>query len=175
MKVSSLALLSLFLWTTSASAAATVYLIRHGEKPSNGSTGLSAQGEQRAQCLRNVFGAKSSYDIGYIMAQTPKSDGKQDRPYETVEPLAQDLGLKIDTSCDRDDPKCVKKVVDNYSGPGNILICWEHDALTDIVKKLGDKNPPSYPSDRFDLIWTDPSPYNNITSITSENCPGLDD
>lgn len=73
MKVSSLPLLSLFLWTTSASAAATVYLIRHGEKPSNGSTGLSAEGEQRAQCLRTVFGAQSSYDIGYIMAQTPKS------------------------------------------------------------------------------------------------------
>jgi hypothetical protein len=65
-------LLPLFLWTTSASAA-TVYLIRHGEKPSNGNTGLSAQGEQRAQCLRTVFGASSLYDIGYILAETPKS------------------------------------------------------------------------------------------------------
>lgn len=67
----------LALWVSSASAAATVYLIRHGEKPSNGSTGLSTQGEQRAQCLRSVFGASSSYNIGYILAQTPKS-GKED-------------------------------------------------------------------------------------------------
>ena len=51
---------------------ATVYLIRHGEKPSSGN-GLSAQGQQRAQCLRNVFGASSGYDIQYIMAETPKS------------------------------------------------------------------------------------------------------
>ncbi len=55
-----------------ASAKPTVYFIRHGEKPSDGD-GLSAQGMQRAQCLRNVFGASSGYDIGYIMAQTPKS------------------------------------------------------------------------------------------------------
>ena len=32
----------------------TVYLIRHGEKPSDGGQGLSAQGEERAECLTNV-------------------------------------------------------------------------------------------------------------------------
>jgi hypothetical protein len=50
----------------------TVYFIRHGEKPSSGN-GLSSQGEERAQCLRNVFGASSSYQIDYIMAQMPQS------------------------------------------------------------------------------------------------------
>lgn len=63
-----------FLATATAVAAQnTVYLIRHGEKPSDGSDGLSAQGLQRAQCLRNVFGASSSYNIGYIIAEQPKS------------------------------------------------------------------------------------------------------
>jgi hypothetical protein len=57
---------------SSALAQSTVYLIRHGEKPSSGN-GLNAQGQQRAQCLRNVFGANSGYEIGYIMAETPKS------------------------------------------------------------------------------------------------------
>jgi hypothetical protein len=47
-----------------------VYLIRHGEKPDSGN-GLNAQGLQRSQCLRSVFGASSSYNIGYIMAETP--------------------------------------------------------------------------------------------------------
>ena len=51
----------------------TVYLIRHGEKPSDGGNGLSQQGEERAQCLTNVFGPNSGYDIGYIMAQAYKS------------------------------------------------------------------------------------------------------
>ncbi|KAF7179320.1 hypothetical protein CNMCM7691_008253 [Aspergillus felis] len=168
-------ILALGLISVAVSAAKpTVYLIRHGEKPSDGGNGLSAQGLERSQCLRTVFGRASSYNIGYIMAQTPKSDGKRARPYETVEPLAGDLGLTVDTSCDRDDPKCVRDVVEGYTGSGNILICWEHGALTDIVSQLGDDNAPTYPDDRFDLIWTDPSPYSDITAQTSEQCPGLD-
>ncbi|EAW19729.1 putative phosphoglycerate mutase family protein [Aspergillus fischeri NRRL 181] len=167
-------ILALGLIAAVSAAQPTVYLIRHGEKPSDGGNGLSAQGLERAQCLRNVFGSASSYNIGYIMAQTPKSDGKRARPYETVEPLAEDLSLTVDTSCDRDDPKCVRDVVEGYTGSGNILICWEHDALTDIVDKLGDDDAPSYPDDRFDLIWTDPYPYSEITAQTSEQCPGLD-
>jgi hypothetical protein len=51
----------------------TVYLIRHGEKPADGGNGLNAQGLERAQCLRTVFGAASQYDIGYIIAEQPKS------------------------------------------------------------------------------------------------------
>jgi hypothetical protein len=58
--------------TSLVASKATVYLIRHGEKPSSGN-GLDAQGEQRAQCLRTVFGASSVYDIEHIMAETPKS------------------------------------------------------------------------------------------------------
>ncbi|KAL4744444.1 hypothetical protein BDW72DRAFT_209012 [Aspergillus terricola var. indicus] len=106
------------------------------------------QGEDRAQCLWQVFGASSGYN--------------------------SDLGLDVDTSCDRDDPVCVKNAVDNYDGDGDILICWEHDALTDIVKELGVDDAPEYPDDRYDLIWTHPSPYNEITAETSEQCPGLD-
>lgn len=65
-------LLAFALFTSVISAKATVYFIRHGEKPDDGD-GLSAEGEQRAQCLRTVFGASSSYNIGHIMAQTPQS------------------------------------------------------------------------------------------------------
>ena len=49
-----------------------LYLIRHGEKPADGGNGLTTQGQQRAQCLRTVFGASSSYNIGYIIAEQPK-------------------------------------------------------------------------------------------------------
>ena len=51
-----------------AAAKPTVYLIRHGEKPADGGDGLSEKGKQRAQCLRQGFGASSQY-----MAQTPKA------------------------------------------------------------------------------------------------------
>ena len=101
-------------------------------------------------------------------------DGKRQRPLDTVTPLAQSLGLTVDTSCDRDDQDCVADVVNNYDGSGNILICWEHSALTDIVTALGDENAPSYPDDAFNIIWTDPPNYSTITSETSEDCPGID-
>lgn len=102
-------------------------------------------------------------------------DGSRKRPYDTVYPLSQDLGLTIDHSCDRDDPDCVKETVKNLKDlEGNILLCWEHKELHDIVQDLGDDNAPDYPSDRYDIIWTDPPKYTNITSMTSEDCPGLD-
>ena len=171
---------------------ATVYLIRHGEKPSSGN-GLTAQGEQRAQCLTGVFGPDSDYDIGHIMAETPQSgkmishrlrllastytelrkDGSQQRPYDTVEPLAQELDLAIDTSCSRDDEDCVADVVNGYTGSGNILICWEHHQLNNIAQALGAKNVENYPDDSYNLIWTDPYDYSSIVSVTSEDCPGI--
>jgi hypothetical protein len=56
-----------------------IYLIRHGEKPPklpNGKdqNGLSPQGVDRAKALVNVFGKKGPYNIGYILAEHPKSD-----------------------------------------------------------------------------------------------------
>lgn len=159
---------------TTATAQATVYLIRHGEKPSDGSNGLSAQGQQRAQCLVNVFSSSSGYNIGYILAEQPKSDGSRERPVETVTPLANSLGLSVDTHCDRDDSDCVADAVNGYTGDGNILICWEHGQLTNIVEALGDDNAPEYPDSNFNLIWTDPADYTTISSVTNECCPGLD-
>ena len=41
---------------------------------------------------------------------------------DTVKPLAQDLGVLIDMTCDKDDVKCVVNKVLEYQGVGNILI-----------------------------------------------------
>ena len=56
--------------------------------------------------------------------------------------------MTIDTSCSKDDQNCVAKVVDNYTGAGDILICWEHGQLTDIVQALGDSDAPTYPDSK---------------------------
>ncbi|PYH28932.1 putative 60S ribosome biogenesis protein Rrp14 [Aspergillus neoniger CBS 115656] len=179
----------------------TVYLIRHGEKPPDpGDSGLNADGFKRAECLREVFGVGSPYGIGHVMA--PKlnkrktwrisggysyfqaeqanvyvgdcSGGQHRRSYETVLPVAQDLGLSVDTSCKRNHVKCVAKRIKEFKGTGNILISWRHGKMRQIVQELGYADPPEYPDDRFDLIWTIPFPYDNITEIQSEECPELD-
>ncbi|KDN45272.1 putative phosphoglycerate mutase family protein [Tilletiaria anomala UBC 951] len=153
-----------------------VFLIRHGEKPADDDTpGLSSMGEQRAKCLVNVFSQSNGYNIGYIMAQQYKVDGSRDRPYETVEPLAESLGLKVDTSCDRDDPVCIKDAVSDFAdhSDADVLICWEHDGLSGISKDLGDEF--DYPGRHYDLIY---EIYNkNLTSGSpySEDCSGLDE
>lgn len=46
--------------------------------------------------------------------------------------------------------------------------------MRELVQALGYDDPPEYPEDRFDLIWTIPFPYDNITDIRSEDCPVLD-
>ncbi|KAJ5585142.1 uncharacterized protein N7459_004942 [Penicillium hispanicum] len=169
-------LLCLFLAiAASATHHPTVYLIRHGEKPTNPDNhDLTLDGARRAQCLRHVFGANSAYHIGHIMAPTVKWNGEHRRAFKTVRPVAQDLGLAIDTHCSRKDAECVADAVRAYDGPGNILIAWRHKNMDRIQEVLGSEDPLEYPEDRFDLIWTIPYPYDNVTSTRSEECPRLD-
>jgi hypothetical protein len=73
-----------------------------------------------------------------------------------------------------------------YSGPGNVLVCWEHGQLAKIAQAMGVKRFAKdidvkshknieYPDDRFDLIWTVVKPYDEIVAVSSEDIPGLDD
>jgi len=154
---------------------AIIYLIRHGEKPEPEADGLSALGLKRSEALPGVFGPGSPYNIGYILAEHPKKDGSRARPRDTVLPLANALGLDIDTSVDRNDSQGVAEKVRNYNGQGNILICWEHGQLQDIMQAIGISDAPAYPGTRFDLIFTVPPPWTEVASVTSENIQGLDD
>jgi len=165
-----------------AAASPTVYLIRHGEKPPklpNGEDpdGLSVQGIERSKALVQVFGRQSPYNIGYIVAQHPKDDGKEDRPYLTIKPLAETLKPEVDFNhkVHRDDAAGVAQAVQAFHGPGNVLVCWEHHRLQAIAQAIGAQDAPVYPEDRFDVIWTVEPPYDHISNVTSEHCPGLDD
>ncbi|KAF5557529.1 phosphoglycerate mutase family [Fusarium mexicanum] len=166
----------------------TIYMIRHGEKPvphdGKEPNGLSAQGKERANDLVNVFGTNSPYNIGYIMAEHPHQDGGRDRPWKTVEPLADALGLKVHKKIDRDDYAGAASKALSFEGPGNVLLCWEHKSLEGIAKAIGIQGYAAatgwtgevkYPGDRFDLIWVVPPPYTEITVVGSELVPGLDD
>lgn len=98
-----------------------------------------------------------------------------------MQPLANDLkdsGVKFNTDLDRDDAVGVARAVKQYSGSGNALICWEHHNLSDIAKAIGIKRfaersdwsgKLQYPDSRFDLIWVAPAPYDEISSVLSED------
>lgn len=57
--------------------------------------------------------------------------------------------MSVHAPSDRDDPDCVAVAVAAFAATSdkNILICWEHDALTDIVEALGvrKEDAPTYP------------------------------
>jgi len=154
-----------------------IYLIRHGEKPADGSDGLTRKGHLRAQCLKRLFGPKSHYRVDYIMA--PDFDGeKHRRAYDTVLPLSKELGIKVDKHCGRKDTDCVADTIsDKISAKrfkGDVLISWRHSNMDEVVKFLGvdEEIVPSWPPDRFDLIWTI---YPNGTfTIHEQNCPHID-
>ncbi|GAA6012743.1 hypothetical protein JCM10207_005347 [Rhodosporidiobolus poonsookiae] len=153
-----------------------ILLLRHGEKAKDGSVGLNADGKARAECLRKVLGKKGKHRVGLIIAQdfNPETKRKK-RPYDTVKPLAKDLGLEVDHECEVDDPKCVEKKVKKYvkaGGRGEIVICWKHSMLHEIAHELGSPRTAPYPDDRYDIIWT--LHRNRIVTKESEQCPGLD-
>ena len=149
-----------------------VYFIRHGEKPVQGN-GLNAQGQQRSKYLTEHFGPSSNYGVKYLIAQRPKKDGRQRRAYDTLRPLADDLGLTVDTDCGRDEIDALVAKIQSYAGTGNVLVCWEHKRLSDIAAALGVPHPPRYPTERFDVIWTCEAPFHAIVE-SKQMCPGLD-
>ena len=75
-------------------------------------------------------------------------DGEHGRSLFTVQPLARDLGLTVDTHCKRGKVKCVVDAIHSYEGPGNILISWRHGPMGKIVEELGDGVPIEYPDER---------------------------
>src|SRR3569833_2669859 len=134
-------------------------MIRHGEKPpkladGEDPVGLSAQGIERAQYLPQVFGPSSRNNIQYILAEKAKKGLTMSRkeqcelaltfsfffvflyrPKETVQPLAQDLGLMIHTIV-RYDAECAAEAAKGYDGLGYVLICWELGWLAKIAEQL---------------------------------------
>ena len=149
-----------------------VMLIRHAEKPDGELPGVDADGNeddssltevgwQRANRLVDLFDpAQGAPRAGLarptaIYAAGVTDDGEGQRTRETVAPLADRLGLPIDTEYGRgQEKKLVDRVVDEQ---GPVLISWQHGGITEIADafpSVKPKPPSEWPDDRFDVIWT---------------------
>ncbi|MDE1976377.1 MAG: histidine phosphatase family protein [Elusimicrobia bacterium] len=138
---------------------AQVIIIRHAEKPAEGND-LSPRGEERAQALVGFFEhnpAVTRYGPpAAVYAMTPKADGHDVRPLETVEPLAQSLGLQVNTSVGKEDVEgLAQAVMKDPAGAGKmVLIAWEHHLIPAIAKAFGlTSAPETWPDDVFDRAW----------------------
>lgn len=150
-----------------------IMIIRHAERPMDDGKDqgvrldgtpnenfLTVRGWQRAGALVRLFSplVKNS---GQSLIEPPTSlyaahpDEKRHshRTRSTLQPLADLLGLAVNTDHTRGEEVELAKAIRDQDGV--VLIAWEHKAIHEIVTALTQSaiNAPSWPDDRFDMVF----------------------
>lgn len=149
-------------------APAQVILIRHAEKPAEGAE-LSPQGFRRADALVKFFQtnpAVKRYGLPVaIYAAAPKNEDSSVRSIQTVTPLSQAIGVRVDDRFTRGQTnKIVRDLMENPAYDGRmVLICWQHERIVEIAQNLAEYNgspasvynaiPTEWPAAAFDRAW----------------------
>ncbi len=148
----------LFISQTVFAMPAQILLIRHGEKPDQGSE-LSEQGWQRAKALPKLFLNRSeftSHGLPVVFyAMSPSKPGGSVRAIQTVKMASEQFHVPIETRFTRDQvSELAASIKNDQSLNGKmIVICWEHKVLLDIAAKLGVKQRLDWPSEQYDRVW----------------------
>lgn len=149
-----------------------IMIIRHGEKPVGPIPGIDPSGRpdpgsltltgwDRARRLIKVFAPPTTTPRPglarpkAIYAAGANESGEGARTRETVAPLAQRLGITVNTTYGKGEEDAL--ATDVASQPGPTLICWQHGEIPALARAfpLVTPYPPStWPDDRFDVIWT---------------------
>jgi hypothetical protein len=117
---------------------AVILIIRHAEKPAAGDQ-LSAAGEARAQAyvdfFKNLTLDGKPLKLNYLFASADSKASQ--RPRLTIEPTSKALGLAIDSQFeDAQYQKLADEIRAKPHGQ-NILICWHHEEIPQLVRALG--------------------------------------
>jgi hypothetical protein len=174
-------LLSLALVAGVSAVRNSIYVIHEVESPGLGLDGLTPIGVERAQnCIPNVFRTKG---IGKIITCTPDLvSGACYTALASVQPLADDLGLEVDTSCGSDedaDDDCVANLIDTFAATSTkaILVIWAASAEDNLYENLDIELPESDDDDGGSILHHDE--YVTIRngvfiSFSSQDCPNID-
>ena len=140
---------------------AEIIIIRHGEKPAEASAQhLSAQGQERARELVNFF-TKDAHAIKHglpvaLFASEPTRKGTGQRPRETLQPLAKELHLPIQTPFEGKDFARLARVVlgaKEFNGK-TVVICWVHEHMPQLAAALGvTPEPPKWKEHVYDEAY----------------------
>jgi hypothetical protein len=161
-----------------------IMLIRHGEKPQparpphgishEGKTDkecLTVRGWQRAGALASFFapsnGSRQIPNIGkphFLFASKPLRRGGSQRAVQTLTPLAEKLGMKVNIRYPKE--QLDRMLEEVFSCEGVVLICWQHDFLPIIANRILGKSTvvaQKWPEGRFDMVWVfDRTPKGDI-------------
>lgn len=158
-----------------AAPGTLVMIIRHGEKPDSSSplqgvdingnpadkSSLTEVGWNRARGLVDVFDPPNGQPRPglarpkLIYAAGVTEGGSGERARETITPLAQRLGIAVNTDFGKGDEYALAAEI--TSQPGPTLIAWQHTEIPAITEAFGSVTPTppaTWPADRFDVIWT---------------------
>jgi hypothetical protein len=161
-----------------------IYIIRHAEKPeeptprravpahrgvdfhgNQNEHSLLPRGWQRSGALAALFDPsqgplRSGLRVpGALISPSYGEGGKtvQHRTHQTIRGISDRLGIAIATDFARGhEPQLAAAL--KKSGPGAVLICWDHAHIPTLASALplvhGTVIPKAWPDDRFDVIWT---------------------
>ena len=125
--------------TPAGPAGGLILIIRHAEKPENG-TGLSDDGTKRANAYPgffqhlNIEGQPATPN--YLFA-TRDSENSQ-RPRLTLQPLSAALHLPVSAEVKNKDFEVLTNMLKGTKyGGQTILICWHHGHIPDLLAALG--------------------------------------
>jgi hypothetical protein len=159
---------------TSGSVAPStlVMVIRHGERPDGANPGVDAQGNQDDASLTAIGWNRAHHLVDLfdptqgplrpglarpkaIYAAGANNNGEGTRTRETVTPLADELGIPVNTTFGKGDEKAL--VAHALSQPGPTLISWQHGEIPAIAQAFPTVTPTppaQWPDNRFDVVWT---------------------
>lgn len=154
-----LALAAVFATSTADAMPSRVLLIRHGEAAEH-SNGLSLRGKTRAAALvPYILETDYLQDFGHpiaLIAHQPNQVEPSRRPIETLQPLAKDLGIGVNTTFTHDAwENMVDFVKTNPAYEGKtVLICWGQKNMSLIAERFGvSPRPLPWPTETYDRVW----------------------
>ena len=139
-----------------AEAVRTIFLIRHGEKPTEepqregvdqygrqNEHSLIPQGWERAGALATLFAPfVGSPRSGLLVPEqlvSPRYENLKGtglyRTHQTIEPIEARLGIPIETAYSEEQ---LPELVASLTAPpsGTTLVCWEHTQIIEIAHEL---------------------------------------
>lgn len=151
-----------------------ILLIRHAEKPAKDDApfgvtlkgdrskeSLEVRGWQRAGALTHLLAppdGRFQHDAlarpQFLFASKPVKRRGSKRPIETITPLAEKLGVEINTEYRRSELESMLDEV--FSHKGVVLVCWQREYIPQIASYILDYKrsvPEEWPEDRFDMFW----------------------
>lgn len=142
-------------------AGNTVLLVRHAEKPTEGSgdVGLTEKGRRRALAYARYF--EPFHEDGLTVKPTALYAGADskgsNRPRLTLEPLSKASGLPLDTSVGTKDAEAMVALLRTHPHGATPLLCWRHGAIPALLTAFGgepEKVLPGgkWPDETFDWV-----------------------